>query len=113
MVIIQTHLVPQMESLGIPGATAAMIYTGFGITSILGSILCGVLCLRFPLRTVLGTLYALRVVTVGVFIFLVPQTTIWLALFALLLGMTGDATVTRHKSLVTALALHLWPFSLA
>ena len=101
MVIIQTHLVPQMESLGIPGATAAMIYTGFGITSILGSILCGVLCLRFPLRTVLGTLYALRVVTVGVFIFLVPQTTIWLALFALLLGMTGDATVTPTSQIIS------------
>ncbi len=101
MIIIQTHLVSQMVSLGISSATAAMIYTGFGVTTIIGSVLSGFLCLRFPHRTVLGTIYALRVVTVGVFMFLLPKTTLSLAVFTLLLGTTGDATVSPTSEIIS------------
>lgn len=101
MVIIQTHLVPQMESLGVPGSTAAMLYTGFGLTTLLGSILSGFFCLRFPQPRVLGTLYGLRVVTVVLFMFLLPQNTLCLGLFTLLLGFTGDATVTPTSEIIS------------
>lgn len=101
MIIIQTHLVTQLETLGISAAAAAWIYTGYGITSMAGSILSGVLCLRFPLARVLGSLYGLRVVTVGLFMFLLPPTPLSLTLFALLLGLTGDATVTPTSEIVS------------
>lgn len=74
MIIIQTHLVTQLESYGIPAATAALIYTGYGVTTMVGSVLSGMLCLRFPLARVLGGLYGVRAVTVGVFMFLLPKT---------------------------------------
>lgn len=101
MTIIQTHLVTQLESYGISAAAAAWIYTGYGITTMVGSVLSGVLCLRFPLPRVLGSLYGLRVVTVGLFMFLLPPTPVLLTVFALLLGLTGDATVTPTSEIVS------------
>lgn len=101
MIIIQTHLVTQMESYGISAATAALVYTGYGITSMVGSVLSGMLCLRFPLQRVLGGLYGARVVTVGLFMFLLPKTLLFLTVFALLLGLTGDATVTPTSEIVS------------
>lgn len=101
MIIIQTHLVTQLESYGIPAATAALIYTGYGVTTMVGSVLSGMLCLRFPLARVLGGLYGVRAVTVGVFMFLLPKTLPFLLLFALLLGLTGDATVSPTSEIVS------------
>ncbi len=102
MIIIQTHLVPQMISLGIPAQTAALIYTGYGITTMAGAVLSGLLCLRFPKQRVLGSLYGARVLTVGLFMFLLPKTLPFLAAYALCLGFTGDATVTPTSELVKA-----------
>ena len=101
MTIIQTHLVTQLETTGIPAAAAAWIYTGYSITTMVGSVLSGVLCLRFPLSWVLGNLYGVRVVTVGLFMFLLSPTPVLLTVFALLLGLTGDATVTPTSDIVS------------
>lgn len=100
-IIIQTHLVTQMESYGISAATAALVYTGYGITSMVGSVLSGMLYLRFPLQQVLGGLYGARVLTVGLFMFLLPKTLMFLTVFALLLGLTGDATVTPTSEIIS------------
>ena len=100
MCIIHTHIYSQIVSYGIPEETAALAYTAFGIMTMTGSVLCGVLCRRFPLRSVLGSLYGIRAVAVAVFLFLLPKTAAAVFCFIAVLGMTGDATVTPTSQII-------------
>ena len=101
MCIIQTHIYSQIVSYGIAERTASLAYTVFGVTGMLGSMLCGLLCQRFALKNVLGTLYAIRAVMVAVFLLLLPKTAASVFVFITVLGMTGDATVTPTSELVS------------
>ena len=100
MAIIQTHFFSQMVSYGILESTAALAYTTFGIASMVGSILCGYLCSRFALKNVLAGLYGLRALIVAMFIYLLPKNVLAVYLFAIVLGMTGDATVTPTSEII-------------
>ena len=100
MCIIQTHIFSQIVSYGISESIASLAYTVFGLTSMAGSILCGFLCQRLPLKNVLGSLYGIRAVIVTVFL-LLPKTVFAVFLFITILGMTGDATVTPTSEIVS------------
>lgn len=100
MAIIQTHFFSQMVSYGILESTAALAYTTFGIASMVGSILCGYLCSRFALKNVLAGLYGMRALIVAIFIYLLPKNVFAVYLFAIVLGMTGDATVTPTSEII-------------
>lgn len=101
MCIIQTHIYSQIVSYNISESTASLAYTVIGITGMAGSILCGFLCQRLPLKNVLGSLYGIRVVIVTVFLFLLPKTVFTVFLFIVILGMTGDATVTPTSEIIS------------
>lgn len=101
MCIIQTHIFSQIVSYGIEERTASLAYTVFGLTTMAGSVLCGFLCQRLALKNVLGSLYGIRAVIVAVFMLLLPKTVFTVFLFIVILGMTGDATVTPTSEIVS------------
>lgn len=100
MSLIQNHLYSQIISYGIAQHTAAFAYTMFGIGTIAGALFCGLICSKFSLKNVLGTLYLLRVIIIGLFSFLLPKNIISVVLFAVMLGLCGDATVTPTSEII-------------
>lgn len=100
MVILQTHMVSQFISYGIPDSSAAVIYTAYGIATMLGALISGYLCSKLHLKNVLGSLYGIRAVAVAVFIFIMPKSMVGIIAFALIMGLTGDATVTPTAQIV-------------
>ena len=101
MCIIQTHIFSQIVSYGIAERTASLAYTVFGLTTMAGSVLCGFLCQRLALKNVLWSLYGIRAVIVAVFMLLLPKTVFTVFLFIVILGLTGDATVTPTSEIVS------------
>lgn len=101
MIIIHTHMVSQFISLGISAATAALIYTAYGIFAMIGAVVSGLLCTRFHLKNVLGSLYGTRAVAVVLFLFAAPKNAVTMVIFAFVLGMTGDATVTPTSEIIS------------
>ena len=101
MCIIQTHIYSQILSYGIAESTASLAYTVFGLTGMAGSVLCGFLCQRLPIKNVLGSLYGIRAIVIAVFMLLLPKTVFTIFLFITVLGMTGDATVTPTSEIVS------------
>lgn len=100
MCIIQTHFVTQIISYGISESTAALIYTVYGVFTMLGSITSGILCSRLHLKTVLGSLYGARVLIV-VFFLVAPKNLLSILIVTFILGMTGDATVTPTSEIIS------------
>lgn len=101
MSLIQNHLYSQMISYGIEKQAAAFAYTMFGIGTMTGAFLCGLICSKAPLKNVLGTLYLLRVIVIALFLFLLPKNMATVVLFAAALGLCGDATVTPTSEIVS------------
>ena len=101
MIIIHTHMVSHFVSLGISPARAAFIYTAYGIFAMVGAITSGLLCTKFHLKNVLGSLYGTRAVAVALFLFIAPKNTLTMVVFAFILGMTGDATVTPTSEIIS------------
>lgn len=99
MAIIETHLFSQILGCGIAETTAAFVFSIYGIASVIGSLLSGALSMRFPMKYVVGTLYGSRVVWVIAFL-LLPKNIFTITVFCILLGMTGNATVTPTSGLV-------------
>lgn len=92
MAIIETHLYTQITSCGFSKQIAAFAFSVYGIATMIGSASSGMLCSRFPMKNVLGTLYASRMVWVLGFL-LLPKNMITVYVFAICLGLTGGATV--------------------
>ena len=101
MSLIQNHFFSQIISYGIDKKPAALAYTVFGVGTMAGALLCGLLCSKLPLKNVLGTLYLSRVVIIAVFFFLLPKNITTVVIFAAALGLCGDATVTPTSELVS------------
>lgn len=101
MIITQTHMVPYFTSLGISEARAAIIYTAYGVFTMVGAVVSGLLCTRFHLKNVLGSLYGARVMAVALFLFASPKNAATILLFALIMGMTGEATVTPTSEIIS------------
>lgn len=101
MAIIQTHFYSQVVSYGVSEQMAALAYTAFGIASMVGSIICGILCSKFQLKNVLASLYGIRALIVVIFILFLPKNTVSVFIFAIVLGMSGDATVTPTSEIIS------------
>ena len=99
MAIIETHLFSQFVSYGIPEETAAYAFSLYGMAVILGSTVSGILDSRFPMRKVLGSIYAFRVVIIFMLLAL-PKTASILFMIAILLGLTAASTVPPTSGLV-------------
>lgn len=101
MSLIQNHLFSWMVSYGIDRRMATFAYTMFGIGTMAGAFLCGLICSRAALKNVLGSLYLARTVIVVIFLVLLPKNMITVTVFAIALGLTGDATVTPTSEIIS------------
>ncbi len=100
MAIIETHLYSQYISYGIPNETASLTLTVYGIMTMIGAVVTGLLGEKFKKKNVLGSVYAIRVLIDAGFIFL-PKNVGFAFAATALLGATGDSTVSPTTSLVT------------
>lgn len=92
MAIIETHLFSNMTSAGIPDSTASYLFSFYGITTMIGSVITGALGSRFQMKLIAGITFTSRLFIIGGFLIL-PKTVFTFAAFSLLLGLTGAATV--------------------
>lgn len=100
MVIIESHLFNQFVLDGIGAASAAWAFSIYGIATIFGALLSGWLSTRVSKGGLLAFYYGFRAVWVAAFIFLMPRNLPCAIIFAIGLGMTGDATVSPTSGLV-------------
>ncbi len=101
MSLIQNHFYSQMVSYGIEKQDAAFAYTTFGIGTIIGALLCGIICTKIAHKNVLGALYLLRAAIVVAFFFFMPKTIPTAVFFAFTSGLTGDSTVTPTADIIS------------
>ena len=102
MVLIEAHLFSQFVSYGIEATAAAWAFSVYGIATIAGALASGWLSVRMHKGRLLGFCYGFRAVLVALYLFLLPKTLVTAVLFAVGLGLTGDATVSPTSGLVNA-----------
>lgn len=100
MSIIESHLFSQYLSFGITETVASLTLTVYGIATMIGAMATGFLGVRFPMKNVLGSVYAIRVLISLGFIFL-PKSTAFAFAATALLGLSGDATVPPTSGIIT------------
>lgn len=99
MSILETHFFNQLTSLGFERTAAALCFTLYGLFTMAGSALSGWLCARCPMCTVLGTIYALRILA-GLLVLMLPPSFFYFAPLILLIGFTSDSTVSPTSGLI-------------
>lgn len=102
MVIIESHLFSQYVGYGIDAVQASWAFAFYGIATIFGALLSGFLSMKMNKGLLLGIYYAIRAVLVLSFLFLMPKTIESAVFFSVVLGLTGDATVSPTSGLVNA-----------
>lgn len=100
MVIIESHLFNEFVKDGIPAQQASWAFSLYGIATITGALLSGWLSTRIPMGRLLVYYYGFRAVWTLAFLFIMPHTLPFAVLFAIGIGMTGDATVSPTAGLV-------------
>lgn len=100
MSIIESHLFSQYLSYDIPGRTASLTLTVYGIATMLGAVAVGFLGTKFRIKTILGCVYAIRVLISLGFLFL-PKTVLFAFAATTLLGLSGDATVPPTSGIIS------------
>jgi predicted MFS family arabinose efflux permease len=101
MVIIESHLFSQFVLFGIDETRASWAFSVYGIATIIGALLSGFLSIRLHKGNLLGFYYGFRAVWVLTYVWLMPKNMVTAVLFAIGLGMTGDATVSPTSGLVS------------
>lgn len=92
MAIIETHLFSNMTSAGLSNSTASYLFSLYGITTMIGSVLTGALGSHFKMKIIAGITFISRLFIIVGFV-LLPKTVFSFALFAMFLGLTGSSTV--------------------
>ncbi|MGN0709055.1 MAG: MFS transporter [Anaerovoracaceae bacterium] len=100
MIIIESHLYSQYMKFGLTDTKASWAFSMYGVATIIGALISGFLSTRIRKGRLLWFYYGFRAVFVAVYIFLLPKTFITAVIFAIGLGMTGDATVSPTSGLV-------------
>lgn len=99
MALIETHLYSQIITYGHSEQSAAFAFSVYGIATMAGAVLSGMLCSRIPMKYVLGGLYGSRCLMIVAFLVL-PKSMITIYIFIFLLGLTGNSTVPPTSGLV-------------
>ena len=102
MVIIESHLYSQNVSYGLSDTNAGWAFSVYGIATIIGALLSGFLSTRLNKGDLLCFYYGFRAVWAALYIFLMPKTMFTAVLYAVGLGMTGDAIVSPTSGIVNA-----------
>lgn len=97
--LVYSHLPSQFKFYGIAPETVAMAFSVCGIMTIAGSVFSGWLCGRLPMKIVMGTIFALRVIIV-LFFLLLPKTAVLALVFAAFLGLCGESTVPPASGII-------------
>ena len=92
----------EFTSYGISDEIAAYAFSIFGITTMLGSVVSGFLCSRFPMERVLGCVYGSRTIWIIGFM-LLPKTVASVYGYAAILGFSGSASVPPTSGLINKL----------
>lgn len=98
--IVTTHLPTAFQAYGFSSDAAAYAFSLYGVTTVMGSVICGALCGRFKLRTVLAVTYAIRPFTI-LFFLLAPKSLFVMTTFTVLLGFTSVSTVPPVSGLIS------------
>ena len=98
MAIITNHFATEIMSYGYSYELSAYAFSIYGVATIIGCLAAGVMCSRFAMEKVLGTLYASRAFITFVF-FMMPKTMPVICIYIFLLGFTGSSTVTPVSGL--------------
>lgn len=100
MSIIESHLFSQFKSYGIAGDTASFALTVYGIATMIGAAGAGFLGVRYRMKNVLGSVYAIRVLISLGFLFL-PKSVPFAFIATALLGLSGDSTVPPTSGIIS------------
>ncbi|MCD8116073.1 MAG: MFS transporter [Oscillospiraceae bacterium] len=100
MSIIENHLFSQFLAYGISGSAASLALTVYGIATMIGAAGAGFLGVKFPMKNVLGSVYAVRVLISLGFIFL-PKSAAFAFIATALLGLSGDSTVPPTSGIIS------------
>lgn len=100
MVIIESHLFSQYVSYNIDSNRASWAFSVYGVMTIIGALLSGVLSTKINKGKLLAFYYGFRAVWVSVYLLLLPKSFATAILFSAGLGLTGDATVSPTSGLV-------------
>lgn len=101
MVIIESHLFSQFVSYGIPKMEASWAFSFYGIATIAGALLSGYASSRLKKGRLLSFYYGFRALWVLFYLFVLPKTMTTAILFAVGLGLTGDATVSPTSGVLS------------
>lgn len=101
MAILQTHMYAQFISYGISEKIATLSYTLMGTATMVGALICGLCCLKYEIKNVLGSVYVLRGLIAVLFVFLLPKNAISVITVAFMLGLTADASVSPTCALIS------------
>lgn len=93
MALITNHLPTQIVSYGYTSAEASTAFSIYGIATMVGAFISGILCSKIRMKNVLGTLYTSRTVITLLF-FVLPKTMPVICIYIFLLGFTGSSTVS-------------------
>lgn len=100
MSIIETHLFSQYVDSGIPGSTASLTLTVYGIFTMLGAVITGFLGQKFRMKNVLAGVYGIRILIALAFIF-IPKSVPFAFIATGMLGLTGDSTVPPTTGIIS------------
>jgi predicted MFS family arabinose efflux permease len=89
---IATHLPGEIGFYNYSGSVIALCFSILGICNIAGCILTGICGRYLPLKNILTGLYALRAVSIGLYL-PAPKTLVTFIVFAVITGFTFGATV--------------------
>lgn len=98
MGIVEMHYFNQVVTLGFTEKTAAYALSLFGITSIAGSLISGILCTRLQKKTVLTLIYGSRAAVIAAFL-LLPKNIPLIYGAAAIFGLIGAGTVPPTSGL--------------
>lgn len=93
MALITNHLPTQIISYGFTNTDTSNMFSIYGVATMVGAFITGILGSKLKMKNILGTLYSSRTVMTILF-FVLPKTSIIIALYIFLLGFTGAATVS-------------------
>jgi predicted MFS family arabinose efflux permease len=96
---IMVHLPAYLVDRGGTALEGMTALAAIGLANIAGSFLCGYLGDRYSKKRLLGVIYWLRAVAIAAFV-LLPLSTLSIAVFAIVMGMTWLGTVPLTNSLV-------------
>ncbi|WP_407572587.1 MFS transporter [Deinococcus altitudinis] len=100
--MIDTHLVPFAHDHGYSTAVTGAAVSLLAAFNVFGTLASGPLADRFDNRKILGTLYALRAVTLVVLVF-APHGSVWLVVFGVAFGLVDFAVLAPTQVLASRL----------